>query len=1388
MTAPVAHTSTLPYPWGDGPGLAPLLADAALWPLVIPDDVRWVIKSIRPRGAVGRRRLAVDDDPSFGAAVVTLIERPAARIRADQRFRALRKRNGQTTEIGLSEFLAEHLILWITGSLLSPCATFFADAVEPEIVASNLTPSRFRELLPTLPESLALDAAHLACAEGMLRPRDALAYAYALIEHSAGYEDLLFGQTQREETSGRGSSTTKPALLAVAELSPSEPVPTQSAANKPVLIEPAVNEPAAAKPTADETAPIEPAVDEPAAANPTADEPTPVEAAVNPTANEPSPTRPAANEPAPTKPIADEPAPPTRPTANEPAKAESQAPRASAGPLSGPSLNDLKTASSAASPRWRSSATADQPRPSLPLKDPEAEEQVRATDVLLAQGTATERPSTVTMASSESVELIAMIRLLAEQLGCTSTPPDPSSTRSEQAYLDDLRLIVMDLEEQLHERRATESTAAALADRIIAADPLTVTEPFNADQCAALLGLLGGARPKEPRAARWFDIAEDRLVVAMVAILAHTDSERAAQALSALPRPQRLRIVKELAPEHLAALLVPGTADIVSVEIVARIIAARGQTTLLDYLHPAPHIDSGELSPLARALLEACLAADKRGEPVDAILRALVVGQAQARSDRIRAQALSQIDQPPGMTGIYHRLRLSAQGRFLSPLRPHIAERRAADALRQFEAFGELESMVSLCVEDLTSNAVRAFGAQHFEQTRRYLANFRDILSEWAAGPQDPTKRPGAEELIRLWGELVYSRDSFAEELRVRVADPGATTALAPNVERWWYSEVGGALVVDESALAPRMLSSWVGAAAGDLIPLNAWSWDRARALLDAKWDAQRSVVRMIEARHYQAAQLAADTESSLARIVIPAVKDERDRLERKFEASLSRARGLRANTPEVDDYLASLEDALHALDFVEAELWLAGLDEHLLELALREDPEQREILEMLAEAGERRSVPRPTIEDLRIDVDRLREREGERRWHINVLEMIDQDLTSEQKDRLQGLAKALDRPSRWPCITRSKELGEAIESTLAYLHSHSTQWREYHDIDPDDVIQGLVELLERTLPGLPDSDDAARVVEIHGAINLHVPFMRVAELVSPGLRKSADEAYFERLRAGSKELIQRGEYGRALSDLRDVPDADAIRLRAELFDRLYRGTPLDIDWKALRGIIAQLRGHEGELGPSLLELDEIAQAIARIPSQNRPIDYLSASSAGADALQHRAALFVLSLHLKVALRRPPSEAVTLAMVLPEQIFRVWARWQLDLDPEQVPEGHSLTWRKVQALWDPDGRGNYMRIPAPGEKFPSFRCFAIFAQVEASTRRAPALEQTVNGLYAALRTLQVRHDGAHALAQTTAARRQHFFALVERWLDQLYSACPANVRREEIEALFDPQD
>src|SRR5690606_23543755 len=162
--------------------------------------------------------------------------------------------------------------------------------------------------------------------------------------------------------------------------------------------------------------------------------------------------------------------------------------------------------------------------------------------------------------------------------------------------------------------------------------------------------------------------------------------------------------------------------------------------------------------------------------------------------------------------------------------------------------------------------------------------------------------------------------------------------------------------------------------------------------------------------------------------------------------------------------------------DFAEAELWLEGLDDLLIEITLRADPERRALLDLLAEARERPSKPRPSLDELHADVEALREREGERRWHVLVLETLEAGLKDDLLAPLQRLASSLDRPSRWPSVERSRSLGDAIEALFRYTQRQRDHWREYHEIDPDDVNRELVDLLERALPALPDGDDIERI------------------------------------------------------------------------------------------------------------------------------------------------------------------------------------------------------------------------------------------------------------------------------------------------------------------------
>jgi hypothetical protein len=199
-----------------------------------------------------------------------------------------------------------------------------------------------------------------------------------------------------------------------------------------------------------------------------------------------------------------------------------------------------------------------------------------------------------------------------------------------------------------------------------------------------------------------------------------------------------------------------------------------------------------------------------------------------------------------------------------------------------------------------------------------------------------------------------------------------------------------------------------------------------------------------------------------------------------------------------------------------------------------------------------------------------------------------------------------------------------------------------------------------------------------------------------------------------------------------------------------------------------------------------------RIGEESRVIDHLARPSPSGiyEPSALRAVLFALSLHLQVCERKAPTEAFSLAMVLPEQIFRVWARWRLGLDMARVPQGRRMIWQMVEAVWDSGARGNSLRIPAPGEPFPSFRCFALFAQHELLVRGgADALERNVDDLHAAFRILRIRNDGAHALSRPGDAQREQYFRLIRRWLGQLYLACPTGngpALQREVAELMDP--
>jgi len=1036
------------------------------------------------------------------------------------------------------------------------------------------------------------------------------------------------------------------------------------------------------------------------------------------------------------------------------------------------------------------------PTPAGPVEDPAARMR-RASQAAIEDAAATLGHPALTaqlsrlladaMADPSAVErrLTAFREAFAElERQCTEAgrslglPPGDAHATIE-SWIEEFQLAAMEVEEAERQRRDDERVAAALCDRLVQSQAPGFVPVLAAHELAALLRTLGAAAATTEAGRRIHALrALDEVVSGALAALAQLDLEAALEIVAGLTAPLQRHAMAGLNLAQLAQA-VPLRPSLAPLLVRALFVAAiRGDrlSDVADYLETMLH-GIGH-SPTA-TFYGVCLRAAGRGEPVVELVRELAAGRgASTRASRV----LELIDLSPGMIGIYHRLRLLAQERFFRPLRGEIVAHDVAGARRRWQEFGDIEDMVATCIYSFP-NGGREIDDNHVEQTRRFLRNFADALDEWEQGCGDLRARPGLREVVDAWSALAET-DELIAQLR-------GTVEVPADVGARYVEGRGGLLcVAKDLPIDPELVRSWILRCDGDEVPLAVHLADLIRDSIGAAATREDAVREMLAARHFAAALRAAEGDAVLAARVQSDFDAHRRCLEERYAAPLGEARATRGIDPAIDDFLCDLDGALAAHDIRQAESWLAELGGFLCERERERDPERRAAREFLGELGELAGPSDETREALLLRVERARERHGERRWHVLAL----------QSDAsLDALSMEIDRPRLWPTSELSKELCEAIELFRRYVASHA---RRYRDYDPEPVDR-LVETADAWLAavlraGLPERRPLMPLLELVGEIREFAPVRRVAGLLAVGpaaVAVRAEDAAGRR--ALAHQHYARGEYAACMAAAAGQPEAELLRSCAQVMEILNRGTPLDIDWNALRTAIGAARrasGATAKLVERLNAIDALAEVFARSIDVMRVIDHLAAAGPkGYDATVVRAVMFALSLHLEVCQAKPPAEAFSLAMMLPEQIFRVWARWRLGLDMTYVPSGRQVVWQMVEDAWDPDGRGNRLWRPSPGEPFPSFRCFALFAQTElrvrGSTGAGGVLEKSVDELHAAFRVLRIRNDGAHALSRPTEAQREQFFGLIRRWLEQLFLACPlrnGETLRREIRELLEP--
>ncbi len=194
--------------------------------------------------------------------------------------------------------------------------------------------------------------------------------------------------------------------------------------------------------------------------------------------------------------------------------------------------------------------------------------------------------------------------------------------------------------------------------------------------------------------------------------------------------------------------------------------------------------------------------------------------------------------------------------------------------------------------------------------------------------------------------------------------------------------------------------------------------------------------------------------------------------------------------------------------------------------------------------------------------------------------------------------------------------------------------------------------------------------------------------------------------------------------------------------------------------------------------LAKYAQLISKNKNETRPIDRLSIAVAQNRGREDLALCTVLLLQLHAQSARSRSdtnEAVQLAMALPEQLFRVWALWELDLNYYASPPGYTLSDESRKQLSSPEIQLAPVRTDPSPTPFPSFKVFYLYCRDQAvALGRAEPFAEWKNDLQ--LMT-NFRNDRAHAVTSATQSHNKQFLDLLDRWLSHTHHAAPLFVQR-----------
>jgi len=282
------------------------------------------------------------------------------------------------------------------------------------------------------------------------------------------------------------------------------------------------------------------------------------------------------------------------------------------------------------------------------------------------------------------------------------------------------------------------------------------------------------------------------------------------------------------------------------------------------------------------------------------------------------------------------------------------------------------------------------------------------------------------------------------------------------------------------------------------------------------------------------------------------------------------------------------------------------------------------------------------------------------------------------------------------------------------------------------------------------------------------------------------------------RQFAQAHEISAGLVKLDQSPETVILEQHSAIMNCLV-SSGIDVDWSEVHAIVVSAASVVADVIPRPTDRQRlndrykdlatlcgtVSRMQTRLKGSRRIVDTLSK-----DISTQSAALAILFLaYSNAEATRSCTEAVTKVMALPEQIFRVWALWKLNLDYDFVPSGHTDTWEIASKQWKAI-RGGTLSVPVAESPFSGFVVFSFFT-VALVQNHPDFCEHAPIPSFEALSKKQFvfdwRNDPAHAVAVFSRKNRDKFLAEVKDWLECLcHASTESDVSLGAIQDIFSP--